>query len=164
MSKRNLCKFGLVLTAVLLLNACGFRLQGTGSLPEGVADVYVQTNDRFTYFYRSLRDELELRGATLAAGPESADMVLRVIEDSRGQRVSAVSIRNTPLEFEVFYTVEYAVQVGEQQVLEPTRIVTKNRYEYDETLVLGKEEERDMLASAQAKDIARQVMMQLSAL
>jgi len=147
-----------------MLSGCGFRLQGTGPALESVSNVYVEANDRYTFFYRELSDQLSQRGATMASSADDADSVIYVIEDSRGERVSAVSIRNTPLEYEVFYTVKYSVRMAGNEVIEPTRIITKNRYEFDETKVLGKAEERDMLLKAQAADIARQVLVQLSAI
>jgi len=152
------------MVAAITLSGCGFHLQGSGQVPESIQNVYVQANDRYSSFYQSLNQTLKQRGATVSRDPVSADAIIQIIEDSRGQRVSAVSIRNTPLEYEVYYTVQYAVVSGGTELLEPTRITVKNRYQYDETLVLGKDAEKDMLAESQAKDIARQVLLQLSTL
>jgi len=157
---------GLVVSvvAMAMLSGCGFRLQGSGEVPESMQNIYVQANDRYSLFYRALTRRLQEQGATLATDPATADAVLYVLEESLGQRVSAVSIRNTPLEYEVFYTVNYSVTTGGKELLKPTRITAKNRYEYDDTKVLGKDAEKNMLANSQAEDIARQVLLQLSVL
>ena len=41
-----------------------------------------------------------------------ADAVVRVTTDRTGRRVLSVSARNTPQEFEIFYIVEYSIDVA----------------------------------------------------
>jgi len=154
----------LILASLALLTACGFRLEGSEPLPEAFDNTYIATTDRYTYFYRSLTSDLRQRGVTLASGPASATAVIRINADSSGQSVTAVSARNTPLEYQAFYSIDFSVEVGGETVLENQSASLANRYEYDETKVLGKEEEFDMLSASQAKDLSRRVLIQLSKL
>jgi LPS-assembly lipoprotein len=154
----------LLLFVAVFLTACGFRLQGSGSLPPEFANTYIQTSDRYTPFYRSLNKALRQRGVTIAAGPSSATARINIRVDVSGQSVTAVSARNTPLEYEVFYSVAFAVVIEGQRVLESDPITLTNRYEYNPTEILGKEDEFERFLNAQADDIARQVLVQLSRL
>ena len=54
--------------------------------------------------------------------------------------------------------------VNGKQVLESATITLTNRYEYNATEVLGKAEEYEVLSASQAKDIARQILVQISTL
>ncbi len=152
------------LALVVSLSACGFRLEGSGTLPPAFSQTYIQAEDRYTPFYQNLTSSLRQRGVVIAKSPSSAGAVIKVISDSSGKDVTAVSSTNIPLEYQAYYNVNYSVTVGSTTLLEPATISLVNRYEYDATKVLGKEEEFDMLRASQAKDISRQILIQLSKL
>jgi LPS-assembly lipoprotein len=154
----------LLLFGAVFLSACGFRLQGTGSLPPEFANTYIQASDRYTPFYRSLSKALRQRGVTVASGPSSATAIIEIRTDVSGKSVTAVSSRNIPLEYEAFYSVAFAVVVEGRRVMESDSIILTNRYEYDETTILGKEDEFERFSNSQADDIARQVLVQLAKL
>lgn len=84
--------------------------------------------------------------------------------DETGQRVLSVSARNVPREFEVFYTVTYAVDAGGSSLMNTRRQTLTRDYTWDENLVLGKEREERMLREAIADDLVRIVLIQLSGL
>jgi LPS-assembly lipoprotein len=149
---------------VLLLSACGFRLQGSGVLPVEFSRIYIDTEDRYTLFYQNLKNSLRQRGVTIVSSRGSADAVINVILDSSGKEITAVSLRNTPLEYQAFYRVTFSVSIMSNVVIKPATIALANRYVYDETKVLGKEEELEMLLASQSKDISRQILVQLSSL
>jgi LPS-assembly lipoprotein len=151
--------------ATLALAACGWRLQGTARLSETMASTYIETEDRYTEFNRALREALRASGARLASRPSDATAVVRIIEDESGQYVIAVSARNTPEEFEVFYTVEYSVSSGEgAELIAPQRLQLTRDYSYDETAVLAKQREETVLREALARDLAALVVRRLSTL
>ena len=87
-----------VLLAAVVAAGCGFQLRGAIELPADVKTVYVSTNDQLSPFVAQLRQELKATGAVLAAAPEGADAVVRVLEDRTGRRVLSVNARNTPQE------------------------------------------------------------------
>ena len=111
-----------------------------------------------------MRAALRNAGAELVDSPVDATAVFSILGDVTDQRVISVSARNVPREYEVFYTVNYELRSGEALLLEPqTQTVTRD-YNYDETLVLGKAREEELLRSAIADDLVRLVLVQISAL
>lgn len=152
------------LAGLLLIAGCGFQLRGTATVPPQMAQTYIDTADRHSLFYRELRRELLNAGVDIVDAPESASAVFRVISDETGQRVLSVSARNVPREFEVFYTVFYAVESGPQSLLSPRTQTLTRDYTWDETLVLGKEQEERLLREAIVSDLVRIVMIQLSSI
>ena len=95
---------------------------------------------------------------------EDASAIVRIRADESGQRVLAVSARNTPEEYQVFYMVEYSVSDQNEQLIEPTRVEFTREYSYDETAVLAKQKEQAVLREALARDLAGLVVRRLSAL
>ena len=127
-----------------------------------MAQTYIETTDRHSVFYRKLRDGLRQAGVDVVDSPLNATAMLRIASDETGQRVLSVSARNVPTEFEVFYTVAYDV-MSEEKVLLPSRTQSLTRdYIWDETRVLGKEREAEMLREALADDLVRVILIQLS--
>ena len=150
--------------AVLLLAACGFQLRGAASVPPEMARTYIETSDRHSLFYRTLRSELRSAGVSLVESPVDATAIFAIEQDRTGQRVLSVSARNVPREFEVFYTIFYSLRTEDKTLL-PTRSQTLTRdYTWDETLVLGKEKEEQLLREAITDDLVRIVLIQLSSI
>ena len=156
------------LRAALLLGAlavaaggCGFQLQGTGILPDVVATTYVETPQRFTEFHARLTDALSVRGVELAESREEAGAVIRILEDTSGQRVLSVSARNTPQEYEVFYAVGFSLEAGGTALIDNEFLVATRSYSYDPTQVLGMSAEEQVLREALAEDLARRVLRRI---
>jgi LPS-assembly lipoprotein len=144
--------------------ACGFRLQGDVTLQAGVESVYVATADELTPFSVALRRSLEESGAVIARSAGAADVVLRVIRDRTGRRVLSVSARNTPQEYEIYYSLEYSVDRGGLQVVAPQSLELTRNFSFDESLLLAKENEEEILRDALARDLASLVMRRIESL
>jgi LPS-assembly lipoprotein len=153
---------GLFLT--MGMSGCGWRMQGTTRLPEIMSAAYIDTPDRYTDFNRMLRESLEASGARLVSSRVQASAIVRIREDSSGQRVLSVSTRNTPEEYEVFYTVEYSVESQTGELIAPQKLELTRDYSYDTTAVLAKEREQAILREALARDLAGLVLRRLASL
>jgi LPS-assembly lipoprotein len=147
-----------------LLAGCGFSPQGATSTPDAMQRTYISTPDRFSQFYRELRRNLRAAGVEVLESPQGATATLSILYDFTDQRVLSVSARNVPTEFEVFYTVRYAITSGEQSLLEPQELTLTRDYTYDETLVLGKAREEQVMRDAIVDDLVRIVLKQISAI
>src|SRR5688572_9600197 len=75
----------------LALAACGFHLQGTGTLPPAMVRTYVDTERPHSEFLQSLTEVLRQRGAELLDAPADGAAVLDISADETGQRVLSVS-------------------------------------------------------------------------
>lgn len=148
----------------LLLAACGFQMRGATSVPTEMARTYIAAEDQRSLFYRRLRDSLRSVGVNVVESPSEATATFSIMSDIPGQRVLSVSARNVPREFEVFYTVFYSVQTESATLLEPRSQTLTRDYTWDETKVLGKEKEEQLLREAIVADLIRIVLIQLSAI
>jgi LPS-assembly lipoprotein len=153
-----------ILGLVLAAAGCGFHLQGSGSLPPALAKTYLTSTAPHSDFLLSLTESLRLRGSDVVAAREQAESVLDIVSDQTGQRVLSVSARNIPREYEVYYAVTFSLQVGEQKLIEKESLVVTRSYTFDETQVLAKAAEEEVLRHALAEDLARRVVRRIEAL
>lgn len=154
------------LAAALLLGglaACGFRLQGAEPLPGALVRTYLETDEPGSEFSVSLRDALRMRGAEIVERREDATSVLRILEDVTDQRVMSVTARNVPREYEIYYSVTFVLDAGDERLIEPQTLISTRVYAWNETEVLGKEAEERVLRQAMAEDLARRVMRRIEA-
>ena len=146
------------------LAACGFQLRTAPDIPPEMSRTYISADDRYSQFYRKLRDELRNAGVQLVDSPAHSSAVFSILADETDQRVLSVSARNVPREYEVFYTIYYSVESGENTIIPPQTLTRTRDYTYDETLVLGKAREEEMLREAIVDDLVQVVLKQLSSL
>ena len=149
---------------VLSIASCGFALRERPTLPPEMSHTFISSDDRQSLFYRTLRDELLRSGVRVVDSPLDATATLTILKDETGQRVLSVSARNIPREYEVFYSVIYRVENDTGVMYEPDEQTRTQDYTYDETLVLGKAREEELIRQAIAGDLVRVVMFQLAAL
>lgn len=163
MKRRSLIRLAPALAAVLIAS-CGFHLQGVATVSPVMKVTYLDAEDRRTDFQIGLRRALEAGGAQLTARREDATATLRVTRDETGRRVLSVSARNTPTEYEVYYTVTYSVSSGGQELLAPQTLMLTRDYSFDEQALLAKETEEDILRQALARDLVSIVVRRLASL
>jgi len=147
-----------------LLAGCGFHLQGAFTTPAAMERTYISTTDRHSLFYRELRATLKSSGVNLVDSAADATATFTISFDETDQRVLSVSARNVPTEYEVYYTVEYALDSGSESLLEFQTLTLTRDYTYDSTLVLGKAREEDLLRDAIVDDLVRIVLKQIATL
>jgi LPS-assembly lipoprotein len=154
----------LVITGSVLSTGCGFQMRGQAALPAVLASPYIESSDHYTPLYAALEARLRSAGARLAADPAAASAVIHVGKDETGRELLSVSARNTPGEFEVYYTVEYSVSAGANELLARQRVTLTRDFGYDESAVLAKEHEEQSLRVALADELAGLMLRRLAAL
>jgi len=154
----------LALAWPVALAGCGFHLQGAGTLPPAMARTYVDTDRPHSVFLDSLTDVLRQRGAELLPAPAEGAAVLDISSDETGQRVLSVSARNIPREYEVYYAVTFSLRVGAESLIDNESFVVTRAYTYDETEVLAKAAQEEILREPLAADLARRVMQRIQSL
>jgi LPS-assembly lipoprotein len=150
--------------AALIVAGCGFQLKGAVALPADVKSVYVATSDELTPFSVELGRALRASGAAMAPSAAAADAVIRVAQDRTGQRVLSVNARNTPQEYQVFYTLRYSIDHGGTQAVTPQEIELSRTYSFSESDLLAKDREETILREAIARDLADLVVRRLASL
>lgn len=150
------------LLLVTLVAGCGFQLRGAPTFPPEMAATYIQAADRYTPFYEQLATVLRRNGITLMANPGAARTEVRILTDETGRRLLSVSARNVPNEYEVYYRLRFTVVVDGKEVVPVEQLTLTRDFAFDETRVLGKSGEEQILRQAIAEDLVGLVTRRLS--
>ena len=154
----------VAVAACVTLGGCGFHLAGSGRLPTSMQTTYLESTEPRSEFHSSISEALRRRGLEVVDSRAEAGARLIISEDSTGQRVLSVTARNIPREYEVYYTITFALEADGESLIEPEVLIARRSYTYDETEVLGKEREEAMLREALVNDLVRIVLKQISSL
>jgi LPS-assembly lipoprotein len=152
------------LAALAALAACGFRLAGSDPLPGVLARPYLSLKDPYTDFSREFEHQLASAGATLQSLRANSTATIDVSKDLVELRTLAVSATNIPTEYELTYTVTFAVHGVDKELLAPQTISLSKDYSFEENVLLAKENERDILRQQMARDLVSIALHRLTSL
>jgi LPS-assembly lipoprotein len=150
------------LALTLALGGCGFRLAGSERLPAVLAKPYLSVKDPYTDFAREFERQLKSSGASLQPGRQDASATIEVTKDLVEQRTLSVSARNIPTDYELRYTVTFAVKGADAEILAPQTITLSRDYSFEENVLLAKEHEADILRAQMARDLSTMAIRVLS--
>jgi len=148
----------------LLIAGCGFQMQGALRTPPEMARTFIDVDDRNSLFARELHAQLQRADVDIVDTATAATARLSISYEETDQRVLSVSARNVPTEYEVYYTIQYAIDAGARRILESQTLTVTRNYTYDSTLVLGKAREEELLRDAIVEDLVRIVLKQIATL
>jgi LPS-assembly lipoprotein len=157
-------KRALAASLVMALTGCGFHLQGRQPLPQSFSYTYIDARDEQTDFVQDLRKALIASGSRVIRTQGSSGATIEVHSDELTERVLSVSARNIPTEYELTYKVEFSVSSGGKELIEHEEISATRDFSFDETQLLAKEREQEILREALARDLVALVMRRLAAL
>jgi LPS-assembly lipoprotein len=154
-------KNALWLPILLALLGCGFQLQGRQVLPEAFANTYVDSADTQSEFTFALRQALTGSGARLTERSGADAAQVRILKDEVTERVLTVSSRNIPTDS---YDVEISASAGGRELMPAESFSLTRVYSFDETKLLAREREKEILLEALARDMASVVARRLASL
>src|SRR5450755_1034940 len=158
------CICAALIGTAAALGACGFRLAGSDPLPAILAQPYLSVKDPYTDFAREFEHQLKNSGALVQEIRAKSTATIEVTKDMVEQRTLSVSARNIPTEYELTYTVTFAVQGPDKQLLKPQTINVSKDYSFVEQELLAKEHEADILRRQMARDLVAIAMRRLTSL
>ena len=155
---------GTVPILAVLLAGCGFHLQGREPLPAQFSHTYVDTKDEQTDFVQDLRKALIAANVNVIRTKGSSGATVSVHSDELAERILSVSARNIPTEYELTYKVEFSVTSGGKPLIDHEEISATRDISFDESQLLAKEREQEILREALARDLVALVMRRLASL
>lgn len=156
-------RHALLALVLLALAGCGFQFRGTPDFPPQMAVMHIAAADRYSPFYRELVTVLRRSDVTLTDDPTTARTILRIITDDTGRRLLSVTARNTPAEYELYYRVRFSVDVDGVEVVPLEQLALTRDFAFDETQVLGKAAEEQIIRDAIASNLVGLVTRRLTA-
>lgn len=157
--RRALC----ALAAATFLASCGFQLRGRTDLPFDT--IYVEGME-YSPFTGQLRRAIETASSTkLAEQPETAQAILTLISESQERTILALSGGGRVREFQLRYRVSFRVHDGKgKEWLPADEVILRRDLTYDDTQVLAKEAEAQLLFKDMQSDAVTQVLRRIQAI
>ncbi|MFL6672569.1 MAG: LPS assembly lipoprotein LptE [Massilia sp.] len=157
-------------SAALLLAAslagCGFQLRGSGdsyNMPfHSIFLSFPDTSPFGTELKRNLRAGDHV---VIADKPEGAEAQFDLLAESRGRSILSLNSLGRVREYLLTYTVVFRVRDAKgAEMLGPTEITLKRNMAFDETQVLAKEAEANLLYRDMQGDVVQQILRRLAAI
>lgn len=151
--------------ALGLLSACGFHPRGSVTRLSDLGSIYVDTSRNLT-IADDIRDALIDAAFTIAPNRDEADIMLRLTGEEQKERVVSVRSTGRVSELELSHAVNMLIAEsvdGKEPVYSEAqslnRVEVIREYTYDETGVLGKENEARILRSEMESELVRQIVL-----
>jgi LPS-assembly lipoprotein len=150
----------VLITGLGLLNACGFHLRGTEKFHFTSAQIQSAAADRLSQELERLLVEQEIKIIPTA---NEAQVIISLSKEKFNNRVLTVSaVSGKMAEVELTLQVELEVhQPNGTVLLEPQPLTLWRDYSFDETAVLAREAEEEILREEMFQDLIAQIMRRL---
>jgi LPS-assembly lipoprotein len=154
--------FIVMLTAALLLSACGFQLRGSATLP--FSTLYVQaapTSQFATQLRRAVRAG---SGTRIADRPEQAEVILQIMHELQEKQILSLSGGGRVSEYQLRYRVSFRLTDSKNREHIPaSEIVLRRDYSYSDDQALARESEEALLYRDMRTDAVSQLVRRLQA-
>lgn len=163
MQRRSLV---LALSGAALLSACGFRLRGAdGKSGLPFRTVYIGVPERSPLGVELKRYIRASEDTTIVAEPKEAEAVIEILSETRDRATLSLNTQGRVREYSLYYRLTFQVKNAAGGVLlAPTELVLKRDISFNESQVIAKEKEEDMLYRDMQSDAVQQILRRLSAL
>jgi len=150
-----------LLLAALLLDACAFHLRDQMTMPFNA--LYLDTGKPSTPMVAELKRSLEANHVKLVNTAAESDVILKIVFESTDKQILTLGGNGRVSEFRLNYHISFRAYDLKQRDWIPAEEMSLYRdLSYDDTLVLAKEAEENLLYKSMRSDIVQQIIRQLS--
>ena len=155
-------KFTFFVLLLLLLTACGYRLRGSIAMPESLKNMYVFNAS--PQLQNELKSVLKASKSQLAASPNDASIVIKILNEEIKTRVLSIGSTGKSNESELNYFLQFQFYDNQENALmEEQRIEIAREYFNDQTAVLAKSNEEQIIRKEIYKQAVRMLMLRAEA-
>lgn len=152
---------GLAVMVVCLLSACGFHLRGQAGMP--FHTIFMIAPDLNSPFVNELRRNLLANKVVLASSADQADLVLNIASEIPDKQILTLGGSGRVNEFQLRFRVSLRAYDNKQQNWIPAEeMLLYRNYTYDDTKILAKEAEENLLYLSMRSDMVQQIVRRLS--
>lgn len=166
----------LILCVSTVVTACGFQLRGSGRQSGSVVvgQVFIEDSGGVSVV-QQLRNALTAQQVQFAAFRKDADTVISVGNEVLSRRVASISASGRVSEYELLHAVDLLtlrsrdgvkageIPLDEQNLPKPQTVSVIRDYTYDETDVLAKNDEEQILRGEMKEELVRHLVLRIFA-
>ncbi|MDB5795098.1 MAG: hypothetical protein JWR25_1477 [Noviherbaspirillum sp.] len=156
----------LIVAAALALSACGFQLRGSSgndALPfKTVYLGFPDTSPLGTELKRYIRAGGD---TTVVTDMKAAEAILEPLSETREKVILTLNTQGRVREYSLIYKLRFRVRdANNTELLPPTEIMLKRDITFNESQVMAKEKEEEMLYRDMQSDLVQQILRRLAAI
>jgi len=161
MKLKKTTDLSISLVVLLLLSACGFKLQTRAELPPEMAQTRLEIKSPYSTFARRLEILLEQNGARIVQSGENA-AILEVPQNRTRREIQSIGDNARVREYLIRQTVQFRLLDSEGNEMIPLQTLEQSRvYEFNEQDILAAERENEFLRDDLSDSLARMVVRRL---
>ena len=163
-SATTLTRRSLLLAGVsLLVAACGFKLRGSRSFSWTTIYLDMPANSSLRH---KVKRGVEAGGVSrVVAAADEAQLVLQVLADEKIRDILSLNADGLVREFRLTRSFSYLLRTAAgEQAAPPANIIVQRDMNFDDTRLLAKEREEDLIWSEMEGDLAQQLLRRLAQL
>ena len=151
-----------IIVIAMMLSSCGFQLRGQAAIP--YKTLFIETSG-YSQFANDLERAIRFSSGTkVVSNRDDAQAILRIMGEAQEKHILSLSSGGRVREFELNYRVNYRlIDHAGKDLAQPGQIDLRRDMTYDDTEVLAKESEEQLLYRDMKKDAVQQMMRRLSA-
>jgi LPS-assembly lipoprotein len=150
-----------ILAILLLVSACGFKLQTRAELPSEMQRTRLEIVLPYSEFARRLETLLEQGGVEIVIAPQGV-AVLEVPRNESRKEIQSIGDNARVREFLVRHTVQFRLLDSDGTELIPLQTLEQSRvYSFNEQDILAAEREEEFLRNELADSLARMAVRRL---
>ena len=153
---------GALAAAIMLLPGCGFHLRGPQALDFATVHISVPEQSEFG---AQLRRLVATTGTTrVEEDAAKAEARLQILSNDRGREILSLTGAGKVREYQLVQSLRFQLldRAG-KALIPPTSLTARREYTFDDSQVLGKEQEEALLYRDMQNDLVQQLMRRLAA-
>jgi LPS-assembly lipoprotein len=148
---------GFLMIVLLVLNACGYHLRGSLEVPESLKSVYL--TGASSAFQDQITSILKASKGNLVTTSKEAGVVVKVNKEDIRNRVLSIGTTGKSTELELIYYIRFQFYDNhDKPLMDEQTIEISREFFNDQTAVLAKSSEEQLLRTEIYKQVARMVM------
>lgn len=156
-----MCQRAILVLLLCLLSACSFHLRGQAGMP--FQSIFLVAPDVNSPFVNELRRNLQANKVLIASSAEQADLVLDIASEVSDRQPLTLGGSGRVNEYQLGLRVALRAYDKEQREWMPSEeILLYRNLTYDDTMILAKESEANLLNQSMRSDMVQQIIRRLS--
>jgi LPS-assembly lipoprotein len=162
----HIARASAALLLAATLSGCGFQLRGSnGSYNMPFHSIFLSFPDTSAFGTELKRNLRAADHVVVVDKPDAAEAQFDLMGESRGRSILSLNSLGRVREYLLIYTVVFRVRDAKgAEMLGPTEITLKRNMAFDETQVLAKEAEANLLYRDMQGDAVQQIVRRLAAI
>ncbi len=151
----------VVFFVLLALGGCGYQLQNAD--PGAYFETYTLSGDKTILACQRVAGRLERAGLSRTSGGDDKSVVVRCLSEQTDRRAVSVDASSLGAEYQIVYSVEYALESGKgRRLVPPLWISRSDTFLYDRRNLLGTHNEESVIREELIDRIADHIVQAIS--